>query len=132
MHLSQHPGYLRPDSAGSSKAGLDPHDIAGGSTKITRPSLERFIPTGSPDIRFRGESDSPELRSATRKDSPDPFMTLLFSGWNPDLPDPSVLNHLYVTITYVGFCYLNFRYSIDVFFRCDPVRSVLHMVDTHR
>lgn len=23
----------------------------------------------------------------------DPFMDLLFSGWNPDLPDPGTLNH---------------------------------------
>lgn len=99
MHLlSQHPGYLRPDSAGSSRAGREAHELAGGSTKITRPSLERFIPASSPENRFRGESNSPELRSATQKDGSDPFMTLLFSGWNPDLPDPPVLNHLYVEI----------------------------------
>ncbi|KIJ45633.1 hypothetical protein M422DRAFT_778839 [Sphaerobolus stellatus SS14] len=33
----------------------------------------------------------------------DPFMDLLFMGWNPDLPDPAILMRL-----------------VDIFFRCDP------------
>ena len=93
MNLSQHPGYIRSDSAGSSKASRDTYEFAGGSTKIMRPLLERFISTRAPENRFRGEINSPELRP---KDDSDPFMSLLFSGWNPDLPDPPVLNHLYV------------------------------------
>lgn len=47
----------------------------------------------SPEARFRSESGSPELRHSSSKNGPDPFMDLLFSGWNPDLPDPPVLNH---------------------------------------
>ncbi|KAF8496657.1 hypothetical protein JB92DRAFT_3225901 [Gautieria morchelliformis] len=41
---------------------------------------------------------------------PDPFMDLLFSGWNPELPEPVVLSRL-----------------VDIFFRCDPCGSrILH------
>lgn len=130
MNVSQHPGYLRPDSAGSSKAGRDVHELAGRSANITRPFLERFISTHTSES---GESNSPELRPATQKNDSDPFMTLLFSGWNPDLPDPPVLNHLYVKTTVSRFCHLIFRHSIEVFFRCDPVRRNLtlrvHFVD---
>ncbi|KAF5390195.1 hypothetical protein D9757_002842 [Collybiopsis confluens] len=54
-----------------------------------------------------------ESKSASPDNGPtdgDPFMELLFLGWNPDLPDPATLNHY-----------------VDVFFRCDPCGSrVLH------
>ncbi|KAF8527976.1 hypothetical protein BU17DRAFT_81209 [Hysterangium stoloniferum] len=41
---------------------------------------------------------------------PDPFMDLLFLGWNPDLPEPVILTRL-----------------VDIFFRCDPCGSrILH------
>ncbi|KAF9069139.1 hypothetical protein BDP27DRAFT_1522180 [Rhodocollybia butyracea] len=57
------------------------------------------------DLSQRNESSSPDLST-----NGDPFMELLFSGWNPDLPDPATLNHY-----------------IEVFFRCDPCGSrVLH------
>lgn len=78
------------------------NDTGGG---ISLPSL----PSSTPDPQFRSESGSPEIRAASRASS-DPFMDLLFLGWNPDLPDPTTLNHY-----------------IDVFFRCDPCGSrVLH------
>jgi len=60
-----------------------------------RASLVRF-PPNSPELRVRGSTHSPELRSISPKERLDPFMTLLFSGWNPDLPDPPVLDHLCV------------------------------------
>lgn len=41
----------------------------------------------------RGQSGSPELYALNSKPSPDPFLDLLFLGWNSDLPDPSTLNH---------------------------------------
>ncbi|KAF5375241.1 hypothetical protein D9758_000188 [Tetrapyrgos nigripes] len=60
------------------------------------------------DPQFRNDSSSPELRPVTS--AKDPFMELLFIGWNTDLPDPATMNHY-----------------IDVFFRCDPCGSrVLH------
>ncbi|KAK7463678.1 hypothetical protein VKT23_007021 [Stygiomarasmius scandens] len=60
------------------------------------------------DSQFRNDSSSPELRPVTS--TKDPFMELLFIGWNTDLPDPATMNHY-----------------IDVFFRCDPCGSrVLH------
>ncbi|PFH54563.1 hypothetical protein AMATHDRAFT_134575 [Amanita thiersii Skay4041] len=66
------------------------------------------------------ESLPPELREetfSTRLKNPDlqtsgsaPVSDLLFSGWNPDLPDPATLDHY-----------------VDIFFRCDPCSSrVLH------
>jgi hypothetical protein len=61
-----------------------------------RASLERFNPPDSPELRLRGSTHSPELHTVSLKDNSDPFMTLLFSGWNPDLPDPPVLDHLCV------------------------------------
>ncbi|KIY62449.1 hypothetical protein CYLTODRAFT_438894 [Cylindrobasidium torrendii FP15055 ss-10] len=58
-------------------------------------------------------TDSPDSNGSSASSNgkkPDHFMELLFSGWNPDLPDPVTLNHY-----------------IDVFFRCDPCGSrVLH------
>ncbi|KAF9532019.1 hypothetical protein CPB83DRAFT_848197 [Crepidotus variabilis] len=93
-------------------------------TGITIPqaplSLVNIIPE-SPQSRFRNRSPSPNGRDVNgggitnnagghRDDSPDPLIGLLFSGWNPDLPDPAVLNHY-----------------VDIFFRCDPCGSrVLH------
>lgn len=42
--------------------------------------------------------------------SPSPPRDLLIAGWNPDLPSPTIVNHL-----------------IDVFFKCDPCGSrILH------
>ncbi|KAF9015259.1 hypothetical protein BDQ17DRAFT_1340748 [Cyathus striatus] len=73
-------------------------------------AIMNLIGSESPELRFRSESGSPELLNSGRKSSNDPFMDLLFSGWNPDLPDPATLNHY-----------------IDIFFRCDPCGSrVLH------
>ncbi|KAH9486845.1 hypothetical protein JR316_0000910 [Psilocybe cubensis] len=48
-----------------------------------------LIAPDSPQTRFRSSSGSPQLQ----KPGTDPFMDLLFSGWNPDLPDPTTLNH---------------------------------------
>ena len=97
----QHPphnhAYLRPSSAASSSgAGEQTPDVSG---SMGRASLERLPASeNSPDLRFRGSTHSPELHTVSPKDSSDPFMALLFSGWNPDLPDPPVLDHLYVLI----------------------------------
>jgi hypothetical protein len=92
-HPPHNHAYLRPSSAASSPEGRQTPELSG---SMGRASLERFIPPDSPEIRFRSSTHSPELRTVSPKDSPDPFMTLLFSGWNPDLPDPPVLDHLCV------------------------------------
>jgi hypothetical protein len=86
-----------------------------------------LIPSDSPKSRYSSESGSPELRTALSKE-PEPFMDMLYSGWNPDLPDPPLLNHLYVLHLSHHFCLpLTPHFSIDVFFRCDPCGSrVLH------
>ena len=61
---------------------------------IALPSLNlmTLIDPDTPDSRFRS-SLSPELQNVSVKSNADQFMDLLFSGWNPDLPDPTTLNH---------------------------------------
>ncbi|KAF5355639.1 hypothetical protein D9756_003845 [Leucocoprinus leucothites] len=72
-------------------------------------TMMNLITPDSPQQQVRSDSGSPDLSTAPKSGS-DPFMDLLFSGWNPDLPDPNTLNHY-----------------VDVFFRCDPCGSrVLH------
>jgi hypothetical protein len=55
-----------------------------------------LIAPDTPESRLRSETGSPDMAAAGKQagsgDS-DPFMDLLFSGWNPDLPEPSVLDH---------------------------------------
>lgn len=81
-----------------------------GGITLPRASLAMsLIAPGSPDSRLRDTTGSPDL-SGGKKGESDPFMDLLFSGWNPDLPDPARLNQY-----------------IDVFFKNDPCGSrVLH------
>lgn len=48
----------------------------------------------SPETRFQSTSQSPELHTIHVKTiESDPFLDVLFLGWNPDLPDPVSLNH---------------------------------------
>lgn len=79
---SSHP-YLRPDSAGSSS----------GAGRLT-PDLGVNLANNysSPESRLRLSTRSPEVATTSPKEN-EPFMDLLFSGWNPDLPDPAVLDH---------------------------------------
>ncbi|OCH95807.1 hypothetical protein OBBRIDRAFT_767116 [Obba rivulosa] len=66
-------------------------------------------PGDSPESQFRGSSGSPELRQSGSS-AGDPLLDLICTGWDPDLPNPDVLNHY-----------------IDIFFRCDPCGArVLH------
>ncbi|EAU93065.2 hypothetical protein CC1G_06785 [Coprinopsis cinerea okayama7 len=80
---------------------------------LPRASLAmNLIAPETPESRLRSETGSPDATAGKQASSgdTDPFMDLLFSGWNPDLPEPSVLDHY-----------------IDVFFKCDPCGSrVLH------
>jgi hypothetical protein len=63
-----------------------------GGITLPRASLAMsLIAPGSPDSRLRDTTGSPDLSGGKKGDS-DPFMDLLFSGWNPDLPDPARLN----------------------------------------
>jgi hypothetical protein len=55
-------------------------------------TMMNLIEPDSPQQAGRNDSGSPELTTAAKSTS-DPFMDLLFSGWNPDLPDPNTLNH---------------------------------------
>ncbi|KAK7058889.1 hypothetical protein VNI00_001513 [Paramarasmius palmivorus] len=69
-------------------------EIGGISLPHASLSMTNSLSPSNSDIQFRSESGSPELRTATStKSGADPFMDLLFLGWNPDLPDPATLNH---------------------------------------
>ncbi|KAJ6610076.1 hypothetical protein B0H10DRAFT_2061972 [Mycena sp. CBHHK59/15] len=94
----------RPTSTGNGS------DSGGISLPHASLAMMNLISPESSEARFRSESGSPDLRTIASQGSPDPLMDLLFLGWNPDLPDPSTLNHY-----------------IDIFFKCDPCGSrVLH------
>ncbi|KAF8168009.1 hypothetical protein B0H34DRAFT_814905 [Crassisporium funariophilum] len=101
-----------PPQASTSSSGNRQGSDAGGIAlpHASLALMNLIAPDDSPETRFRSSSGSPELQNVSVKSNPDPFMDLLFSGWNPDLPDPATLDHY-----------------IDVFFRCDPCGSrVLH------
>lgn len=64
-----------------------------GGIALPQLALLNIIAPDSPETRFRSKSGSPDLQDVGGKSNSDPFMDLLFSGWNPDLPDPATLNH---------------------------------------
>ncbi|KAG2023389.1 nuclear protein [Coprinopsis cinerea AmutBmut pab1-1] len=97
---------------GGSNRSITPSSDSANMT-LPRASLAmNLIAPETPESRLRSETGSPDATAGKQASSgdTDPFMDLLFSGWNPDLPEPSVLDHY-----------------IDVFFKCDPCGSrVLH------
>lgn len=48
---------------------------------------------GSPEAQLRGSTGSPEALHINTGASDPLMMEMLFSGWDPDLPAPDVLNH---------------------------------------
>ncbi|GJE87629.1 Zn(II)2Cys6 transcription factor [Phanerochaete sordida] len=100
---------LSGGSAGRSPTLSSPN----GSSTIVSPTMEMVngVSMESPESQLRGSSSSPQILQPTAGRGNDPMMMdVLFSGWDPDLPDSEVLNHY-----------------IEVFFRCDPCGSrVLH------
>ncbi|KAI0051672.1 hypothetical protein FA95DRAFT_1511631 [Auriscalpium vulgare] len=88
------PGY-----DGQSSGSLPSIALPQASLDVNAMSIDRMI-----------HSESPELHSNHSALRSDPLTSLIHSGWNPDLPEPTVLE----------------RY-VDVFFKCDPCGSrVLH------
>ncbi len=49
------------------------------------------VSMNSPDSQFRGSTGSPELRQPSSHS--DAFLDILYPGWDPDLPNPDVLEH---------------------------------------
>ncbi|XP_006454415.1 hypothetical protein AGABI2DRAFT_214436 [Agaricus bisporus var. bisporus H97] len=108
---NQHHAHLPTTSPTSQTSSLTRPTSSTSGVSLPQASITmmNLIESDSPQHVGRNDSSSPELATAT-KSTTDPFMDLLFSGWNPDLPDPNTLNHY-----------------VDVFFRCDPCGSrVLH------
>jgi hypothetical protein len=77
----------RPSSVGNGS------DSGGISLPHASLAMMNLISPEASDTQFRSESGSPDLRTIASQGSPDPLMDLLFLGWNPDLPDPTTLNH---------------------------------------
>ena len=83
--------FLNSDATCSSAGALQQHsDIPG--IAVPRASLSLMNLTAPEAPKARRRTGSPELYTGN-KPSPDPFLDLLFLGWNSDLPDPGTLNH---------------------------------------
>lgn len=112
---SQSPNHLRPPSSHYL------HQSPSSGSVTLSPDLEPCgITTPSPWHHTAVDpnpvpsgSGSPEVRSIQTGRPSDALSGLIYSGWNPDLPEPAVLDHY-----------------IDVFFKCDPCGSrMLHRPD---
>lgn len=84
-------------ASGSSHSGRTPEEspVAGGIV-LPHASLDvlgHLSPTSSGSRP--GSVGSPEIRHihSHARSVPDPLMDILFSGWDPDLPDPDTLDH---------------------------------------
>jgi hypothetical protein len=104
MHMSPSPGRSMGIGHGrhlSNASGIDkqsPKPVGSpNSSGISLPQasldvMNMNLLSESPGPRYRSGSDSPQIPGLSSKGS-DLFMDLLFSGWNPDLPDPVLLHH---------------------------------------
>ncbi|KAH9082174.1 hypothetical protein EDB83DRAFT_2503296 [Lactarius deliciosus] len=100
---SQSPNHLRPPSSHHF------HQSPSSGSVTLSPDLEPCgITAPSPWHHTAADlnavsSGSPEMLSRQPVRHSDSLTGLIYSGWNPDLPEPDVLDHY-----------------IDVFFKCDP------------
>lgn len=96
----QHP-RSRPSSSASGPTGsssapytTDSNGLGGNLTSITSNNSSRVTFAGNVDVDVENEL-------AYSGTGGSPYMggyEIMFSGWNPDLPDPRLLNHLCVTM----------------------------------
>ncbi|KAF8140170.1 hypothetical protein EV363DRAFT_1393085 [Boletus edulis] len=94
LHHNQ--AYYRPASTSSISA-------SSGQTSATgNKPLLHSIKDASALAQVRQDSSSPD-QHVTDRSSAEAVLELMYSGWNPDLPEPYILNHY-----------------IEVFFKCDP------------
>ena len=92
---SHSPNYLRPPSS------HHPHQSPSSGSVTLSPDLEPCgIATPSPWLHAAVDpnpvpsgSGSPEVRSFQTGRTSDSLSGLIYSGWNPDLPEPAVLDH---------------------------------------
>ena len=85
-------------STASPPAGRSPPDTAspngnGISAAHAQVDVAKTSAADSPDSQMRASTSSPEMLQGNSNRGTDPLMDMLFVGWDPDLPDPEVLNH---------------------------------------
>ena len=74
---------------------FQPLDVTGSMIRLPQASLVDPSPTPSHQDQYTGMPGHP---TKLGKLSPNPFQELHYLGWNTDLPDPQVMNHLYATV----------------------------------
>ncbi|KAG8219890.1 hypothetical protein J3R82DRAFT_869 [Butyriboletus roseoflavus] len=78
--------YHRASSASSLSASSGQIPISGNKSSFH--SIKNVS-----ESALRQDSLSPELHGVTDRNSADTVLQLIYSGWNPDLPEPHILNH---------------------------------------
>ena len=76
-------------SSSANRQGSD--DVGGKSLPHSSLTLADIITPESLETQFRSTSGSPDFQNSLKPSNA--FVDLLFSGWDPDLPDPNTLNH---------------------------------------
>ncbi|KAH7911949.1 hypothetical protein BJ138DRAFT_1062114 [Hygrophoropsis aurantiaca] len=106
-HLTQplrhHPqALLRPTSASSSGSGSQSSGSL--SNQLSQHAGKSPLNPSRPSESHCPKHDEhAELTDIGNRCSTDAILSLIYSGWNPDLPEPHILEHY-----------------VDVFFKCDP------------
>jgi hypothetical protein len=80
-----------PTPLASSSANRQGSDVGGKSLTHSSLALAEVITPESLETQFRSTSGSPDFQNGIKPSGA--FVDLLFSGWDPDLPDPNTLNH---------------------------------------
>jgi len=78
--------YYRPGSASSSSA-------SGGQTPTIGSKPLLHSTRNVSQLAPRQDTPIPELHGVTDRSSAEAMLELMYSGWNPDLPEPHILNH---------------------------------------
>ena len=85
-------------STASPPAGRSPPDTAspngnGISAAHVQIDIAKALAVDSPDSQMRASTSSPEMLQGSNNRGTDPLMDVLYSGWDPDLPQLDVLSH---------------------------------------
>ncbi|KAI0271381.1 hypothetical protein BC834DRAFT_922196 [Gloeopeniophorella convolvens] len=110
-HLHPPSNHRRTHSASTSTAGFSPElEPCTAVSHPNGPLSQAVLNSSAMSSERLMHSESPEMHPSQPGLPTNPLSGLIYSGWNPDLPEPADLDHY-----------------IDVFFKCDPCGSrILH------